>query len=459
MSNLASAVAAFDNLDTVPPLTADDEWRSLSAYDDDYSDYEHVAYSSREIAPYGLSILQVLNNEHSAEFSLGTLLTVISFTNPVVTDPWTTQEACDLAQHLLTEQILHHYNQPALIETILKDYLRPLFSKTRPKAVTASGRKAEFPEEDDPHRGLADDTKEVKPWKYADHRAITVFHWVVLNTDPDLMSKQWPLFIPVLLTLLDEGTTRIRWRGLLILDSFLERLSANILRDTGLASVFEDAVSPTLHFLPSITPEEESTVLLEAAFTALLSLARKMGLKGGKTELHSNSPKAKLLDKTLRDGIFSAYFHVKDHVRIVEVLLNQTAKIVDEMRIHAVKHLKDLIPMHTEVMSNPFAALAPSTLTAAIEGLQAIIANCWPRLSTPAYQDELIKALVVCYLTVHDEREQLGTRFAAIDAELVKTASMLIVATRGSGGEGVQDLGDKAAVLIEKEPLLAGLFK
>lgn len=115
--------------------------------------------------------------------------------------------------------------------------------------------------------------------------------------------------------------------------------------------------------------------------------------------------------------------------------------------------------MHTEVMTNPFAALAPSTLSAAIEGLQALIANCWPRLSTPAYQDELIKALVVCYLTVHDEQDQLGTRFAAIDADLVKTASMLTVATRGAGGEAVHDLGDKAAMLIAKEPLLAELFK
>lgn len=115
--------------------------------------------------------------------------------------------------------------------------------------------------------------------------------------------------------------------------------------------------------------------------------------------------------------------------------------------------------MHSEVLSNPFAALAPTTLSAAIECLQAVIANCWPRLSTSAYQDELIKALVVCYLTVHDERDQLGERFAALDAELVKTASMLTVAVRGAGGEGVQDLGDKAALLISKEPLLAGLFK
>jgi hypothetical protein len=115
--------------------------------------------------------------------------------------------------------------------------------------------------------------------------------------------------------------------------------------------------------------------------------------------------------------------------------------------------------MHSEILSNPFAALAPATLSAAIKSLQAVITNCWPRLTTPAYQDELVKALVVCYLTVHDERDQLGEHFAALDAGLVKTASMLTAAARGPGGEDMQDLGDKAALLISKEPLLAGLFK
>lgn len=151
--------------------------------DDDSPEYEQVAHRSRKIAPYGLGILRVLDNDYSTKFSLDTLLTVISFTNSAVTDPWTTHEACHLARDLLSQQLLHHFNQSDLIDTILKDYLRPAFSKSRPKAVTASGRKAEFPEEDDPHRGLADDTKDVKPWKYEDHRAIAVFHWVVLTTD------------------------------------------------------------------------------------------------------------------------------------------------------------------------------------------------------------------------------------------------------------------------------------
>lgn len=154
--------------------------------DDDFPEYDQVAQRSREIAPYGLSILQTLSNDYSTKFSADTLLTVISFTNPAVTEPWTTEEACHLARDLLSQQLLHHFNQADLIETILKEYLRPAFSKSRPKAVTASGRKAEFLEEDDPYRGLADDTKEVKPWKHEDHRAIAVFHWVVLATDVSL---------------------------------------------------------------------------------------------------------------------------------------------------------------------------------------------------------------------------------------------------------------------------------
>lgn len=306
-----------------------------------------------------------------------------------------------------------------------------------------------------------DETKEVKPWKYADHRAITVFQWVVSTATADLVSKQWPLFIPVLLTLLDDGATRVRSRGLAILDAFLRKFPDNILRDTGLASVFEDAVFPTLHFLPSITPEEESIQLLGQAYTALLTLARKLDASPAAGKVASSTSRAKLLDKMLREGVFSAYFHAKEHIRIVEVLLIHTAKILDEMGVQGVKHLKDLIPMHSEIMTNPFAALAPSTLSAAISCLQATIKTCWPRLSTPAYQSELIKMLVVCYLTIHDDKDKLGTeQFEAIEADLTQTASMLTIATKSCGSSEGQDrdLSEKVAPLVAKEPLLAKLF-
>lgn len=156
-----------------------------------------------------------------------------------------------------------------------------------------------------------------------------------------MISKQWPLFVPVILALLDDTTTRIRCRGLIILNDFLSKFPSHILRDTGLASVFEDAVFPTLHFLPSITPETESTQLLVPAYSALLALAGKVDKKP-KTGKHyyGDAPRTKLLDKILREGIFSSYFHVKENVRIVDVLAVQTARILNEMGIYAVKHLK-----------------------------------------------------------------------------------------------------------------------
>lgn len=115
--------------------------------------------------------------------------------------------------------------------------------------------------------------------------------------------------------------------------------------------------------------------------------------------------------------------------------------------------------MYSEIMTNPFAPLAPLTLLAAIQSLQATITNCWPRLSTPAYQNELIKSLIVCFLTVHDDSDKLGTQFATIEAELVNTAAMLSAAMKSNGGEGGNTLQDKVIPLIAKEPLLEKLFR
>ena len=79
--------------------------------------------------------------------------------------------------------------------------------------------------------------------------------------------------------------------------------------------------------------------LLGPAYAALLALARKQPAAVGKDGI-PGAPKNTLLDRMLREGVLMAYFHAKDHVRIVEVLCRETAAILDEMGVHAVKHLK-----------------------------------------------------------------------------------------------------------------------
>lgn len=146
------------------------------------------------MAVYGLEILNICNDDYSAMFSDETILTLISFMDIGSQErlqnaphyhlapqsyPWATLEARDLASQVLAKQLSQYFTTETLVvKTILQDYLRPLFSKARPSAITASGRKAEFRDEEDTHRGLRDEI-EAKPWKYADHRAIAVFRWVV----------------------------------------------------------------------------------------------------------------------------------------------------------------------------------------------------------------------------------------------------------------------------------------
>lgn len=163
------------------------------------SDYDEVVRRSVELAPYGLEVLQICVDDFGAVLHNEALLTLISFSDPWWLEssslasetelpekpqeplPWSTKETSDVAIRVLELQLnVRPSLDELLVEAILKGYLRPLFSKSTPKTVTASGRKAEYADdEEDPHRGLRDESKDIKPWKYADHRALAIFQWTV----------------------------------------------------------------------------------------------------------------------------------------------------------------------------------------------------------------------------------------------------------------------------------------
>ena len=136
------------------------------------------------------------------------------------------------------------------------------------------------------------------------------------------------------MTLLDESDTSIRTRGLTILTAFLPKFSTKLLAQTGLGPVFEDAIYPTLMFLPSLTPVEESLQLLPAAYNALGSLCDARFPAPGDLE------RLKFLDRIIRHGVLPGYLHSSQIPALVEVLINELSLTVSRMGIHFVKHLK-----------------------------------------------------------------------------------------------------------------------
>ena len=127
----------------------------------------------------------------------------------------------------------------------------------------------------------------------------------------------------------------VRVRGLHILSDLLRRMPSKVLQQTGLGEVFEDAVMPTLLFLPELTPVEESVSLLTSAYLALSSLGEVIY-----PTKEERSNKMKLLDRIMHQGVLQGFIHSGDNVRIAELLVKEVITLFNSMGIHAVKYLK-----------------------------------------------------------------------------------------------------------------------
>lgn len=183
---------------------------------------------------------------------------------------------------------------------------------------------------------------------------MTLFEWSVSQSDAALLQEHWPLYTPVLLTLLDEPQpTSLKLRALSIFRRFWRVCPDGLLSRTGLAEVFEQAVFPTVLNLPSLTPEAESCDLLAAAYPALLDMAglenpdnRTDAAEGGGADVGFSEStgfseaQRKLLDKIVREGIMVGYHHAKQHVRLVNLLCQTLCRLVSGMGILSVKYLK-----------------------------------------------------------------------------------------------------------------------
>ena len=104
-----------------------------------------------------------------------------SFTD--LNDPWVSAQSYDVAQSqlLLQVQALTPSRVTSLINSILREVIKPVFAKSRSTAITETGRKSIAPLA----RSIDHSDSEVnaKPWKFRDVYIITVFKWLLSQLD------------------------------------------------------------------------------------------------------------------------------------------------------------------------------------------------------------------------------------------------------------------------------------
>ncbi|EPE35759.1 hypothetical protein GLAREA_05097 [Glarea lozoyensis ATCC 20868] len=387
----------------------------------------------RQKANHGLKILQQLITKiyPSAPKSLpeSVLLSLIAYTNPSPHTPWTSPSCSEIATTILSKYTHQTHTQEFFSVYLLQKVIRPFFSTSAPETVTSTGRKAIPSSAPQKKTGTEEFERSRKPWKYD---ATT------------LISQTWYQFTPPLLTLLDDPSTPIRIQGAELLSLFLPHISSTLLQQSGLGSLFEDALMPTLMYLPNLTPLEESLQLLPAAYEALLVLCdarfpqhSNNESKGKSTALTAPNEKErskfreietsrlKFLDRIARKGIFAGFAHSREHPEIVQLLMNYLTILIDKMGLNTVKHLKDIIPLLASPLTDPFATARPGLLLAALGCLQGVILNAWVRIvGEGAYRIEVLRVLVV------------GWR------NLVMAGGKGVGEEKGDGKEGKGGLGD-----------------
>ncbi|ELR09170.1 hypothetical protein VC83_05582 [Pseudogymnoascus destructans] len=381
------------------------------------------------------------------------LLSLLAFTQ--LGDTWNSKPAYDISKGALDHQSQEVHTGAFIVDYVLKGFIRPLFAKSTPQTITSQGRKA-------PNENLGNRITEVpsspdaiwKPWKCRDIHAVTVFKWVVTTADEDLISNNWHLFIPPLMTLLDDPTTSVRASGLTILSEFLKKTSPRMLVQTGLRDLLEEALMPTLSFLPTLTPVAESQLLLKKAYSALLELGDiRYASEDSKPERN------RFYDRLMREGVIYGIHHCGDITIILELLLAEMSEIINRLHIYSAKHAKDILPLLSAVLVDPFAPSNPALLLRGIKTVQTTILNCWPILSEEHHRVQIVKALSICWINLTEEimssaSEDVKHELDQLKQELQISAALLFKSTGGTAGQETA-LTDAVNVY----PDLSNLFK
>lgn len=135
---------------------------------------------SRLRSALAVQLILVLNKplpglrDRSVASSPDVILAVASFTSKQ--DPWTTEDSLMEAEmHLgMTCQ----FDPWSIIERVLREKIRPLFTRTKNPTITSEGRKNLHPVPPTRFDGSALDDS-TRPWKNTDIYGATVLSWIV----------------------------------------------------------------------------------------------------------------------------------------------------------------------------------------------------------------------------------------------------------------------------------------
>jgi hypothetical protein len=332
---------------------------------------------------------------------------------------------------------------PQLLLDLLNQVIKPLFTKTQHPNLTSTGRKNLLPPQpaslinarflNDP----LDDEAITKPWRNDFTVPLLDFilqcYILLPYSPPDVLQRKFTieahfhLLVPALLNLVDDiSTTPYKSGGCRLLNKLNKIListQSDMLKRTGLADVFFDALKPDLLLLPELTTEDESLALMKELYPAYMSTieARFLSITTTKppdfsTDTSKQPPavEVKLYQfhlSHLYRTILSSLTHLSPsaqpfinptHLPLTIYLIHQIPPVFCRQGLPVVRYFQSLLPAMRQGLVDPFVLATPDMVTAMLDVLEIVIDIGRVRVRQK-WWIEILRGIVGCWCNCLDE--------------------------------------------------------
>ncbi|PHH49547.1 hypothetical protein CFIMG_006765RA [Ceratocystis fimbriata CBS 114723] len=243
------------------------------------------------------------------------LVPVIAYMDPC--DDWNSHRLNALTLEILKSYVQNGGCIEEVMDLVLSQVIRPAISSIGLKQRTTS-------------LATLQDHSTDRPWHNRGFFLRRMYEWILATCSPEYAANHWSQLLPFVLNLLDDTDIPSRTSGLRYSIIVVNKLPHQIILINGIGQVIWDAVFPVISIMPGVYPEHEVIQVVELAYASLACIASK----------NDQQKKMALLDKMLREGVFTNYSHASQYSSMIELFLREMATITDAMGIHAVKHLK-----------------------------------------------------------------------------------------------------------------------
>lgn len=319
--------------------------------------------------------------------------------------PWS--DSLPTSIHNQLESIAHDAFQkyPQYIDQLYSDLIKPVFVKAASHPdVSTAGRKIFRGDHGELERlshtfsmFFMDDSDSKDAWKTSRPHSIALLE-TYLHKCPIIsatkVQSQWSFFVPCILNILDYHEPAYKRKGSDLLSTLIDSVAPHFFKNTGVFSVFWDALKPALTFIPPSTPAVISVPLSQSVFEAMMKLSY---LSMPRNKTNDNSPGTKtsfaLQEEYLLGGVFKGVSQSYRSIPMMIQLLKATNVLLSEhLKIYATPYTKNLVAIITGCLGDPFIVYSTELMTEVLNLLKTLIRTLWFRI--PYYRYDILRGII-----------------------------------------------------------------